>query len=71
MAYSFPRGHENLNQRGSAVKCEGLWKNKTKSKYIEINTLWYSELPNFLPFLNKSGNQNKDVTVEGRSQELA
>lgn len=38
MAYSFPRWHENLNQRGSAVKCEGLWKNKTKSKFIEINS---------------------------------
>lgn len=50
MAYSFPRGHENLNHRESAVKCEGLWKNKMKSKYIEINRLWYSELPNFFTF---------------------
>lgn len=61
MAYSFPRGHENLNQRESAVKCEGLWKNKTK--YIEINSLWYS-----LPLLNKGTTQNiKDATVEGTS----
>lgn len=62
-AYSLPRGHENLNQRESAVKCEGLWKNKTKSKYIEINSLWYS-----LPLLNKGTTQDiKDATVEGTS----